>query len=282
MFALAYVILPFSDTPPAEAIRASLAPFQRGQRGDLPEGWLSFHDETEALLQDYEAQLTFTTQGNGGLRIEGGPTWHFNTNKVLDEMRRLGLQSWNIRFADTMDIDEFYDRFGRGLDRHPNTGAFGRWLNPLGRWDWWDLGGRFDGCIIGDQRPRTGRSVAQLSSGANPGRIILANIADRLAEALGQEPVETLDVRTDQNIELVATLLADARANRDNACPSTIVLPPETIEDRLRWLDTWPGLGPQEAFAWLNVSSQSGWDSIVRAVYARFENHWAAGVAYHH
>jgi len=282
MFALAYVILPFSDALPADAIRASLAPFQRGQRGDLPEGWLSFHDETEALLEDYEAQLTITTQGNGGMRIEGGPTWYVSTKKVLDEMRRLGRQSWSVRFADTMDINEFYDRFSEGLDRHPNTGAFGRWLNPLGRWDWWDLGGRFDGCIIGDQRPRTARSVAKVSSGANPGRIILANIEDRLAEALGQEPFETLDVQTDQNIELVATLLEDARSNRDNACPSSLVLPPGALEDRLRWLDTWPDLRPQEAFAWLNLSSQRGWDAIVRAVYARFEDHWAAGVAYHH
>ena len=282
MFALAYVILPFSDTPPADAIRASLAPFQRGQRGALPESWLSFHDETEALLEDYEAQLTITIQGNGGMRIEGGPTWYLSTEKVLDEMRRLGLWSWSVRFADTMDINEFHDRFSKGLDRHPNTGAFGRWLNPLGRWDWWDLGGRFDGCIIGDRRPGTGRSVAKLSSGANPGRIVLANIEDRLAEALGQEPFETLDVRTDQNIELVATLLEDARSDRENACPSSLVLPPGALEDRLRWLDTWPDLGPQEAFAWLSLSSQKGWDAIVGAVYARFADHWAAGVAYHH
>ncbi len=282
MFALAYVILPFSDALPACAIRASLAPFQRGQRGDLPDDWLSFHDETEALLADYEAQLTITTQGNGGMRIEGGPTWHVSTQKVLDEMRRRGLESWSVRFADTMDINEFYDRFSKGLDRHPNMGAFGRWLNPLGRWDWWDLGGRFDGCIIGDQRPRTARSVAKVSSGANPGRIILANIEDRLAEALGQEPFETLDVQTDQNIELVATLLEDARSNRDIACPSSLVLPPGALEDRLRWLDTGPDLRPQEAFAKLSLSSQLGWDAIVRAVYARFEDHWAAGVAYHH
>ena len=66
MFALAYVILPFSATLPADAIRASLAPFQRGQRGDLPESWLSFEDETEPFLEDYEAQLTITTQGDGG------------------------------------------------------------------------------------------------------------------------------------------------------------------------------------------------------------------------
>ena len=286
MFALAYVVLPFSDTLPAAAIQASLAPFQRGQRGDLPESWLSFNDETEALLEDYEAQLTITAQGNGGMQIEGGPAWYISTKKVLDEMRRLGLRSWSVRFADTMDIDEFYDRFSQGLERHPNTGAFGRWLNPLGRWDWWDLGGRFDGRIIGAQRPRTARSVAKVSSGANPGRIILANIEDRLAEALGQEPFETLDVRTDQNIELVATLLEDARSDRENACPSSLVLPPGALEDRLRWLDTWPDLRPQEAFAWLNLSSpggwDGGWDAVVRAVYARFEDHWAAGVAYHH
>jgi hypothetical protein len=192
------------------------------------------------------------------MRIEGGPTWNICTKKVLDEMRRLGLRSWSVRFADTMDINEFYDRFSRGLERHPDTGAFGRWLNPFGRWDRWDLGRRFDGCIIGDQRPRTARSVAKVSSGANPGRIILTNIENRLAEELGQEPFETLDVRTDQNIEFVAIQLEDARSNRENARPSSLVLPPGTLEDRLRWLDTRPTLKPQEAFAWLGLSSQAG------------------------
>src|SRR5271156_4584725 len=98
MFALAYVILPFSATLPGDAIRASLARFQRGQRGDLPESWLSFDDETAAFLQDYEAQLTITTQGDGGMRIAGGPAWHLSTKKVQDEMRRVGLRSWSVRF----------------------------------------------------------------------------------------------------------------------------------------------------------------------------------------
>jgi len=147
MFALAHVILPFSDTLPADAIRASLAPFQRGQRGGLPEGWLSFHEETKAVPEGYAAQLTITTQGSGGMRIEGGPTWYIRTKKVLDEMRRRGPRSWSVRFADTMNINEFYDRFSKGLDRHPNTGAFGRWLNPLRRWDWWDSSG-----TLGDVR----------------------------------------------------------------------------------------------------------------------------------
>jgi hypothetical protein len=74
VFALAYVILPVSDTLPADAIRASLAPFQRGQRGDLPESWLSFHDGTEALLENYEAQFTFTMKGNGGCKLKVVPS----------------------------------------------------------------------------------------------------------------------------------------------------------------------------------------------------------------
>ncbi len=126
MFALAYVILPFSDTLPVDVIRAPLAPFQRGQRGDLPEGWLSFHDETDALMEDHDARLTITTHCTGGMRIEGGPIWCVSTKKVMDEMRRRGLHTWSVRFADTMDLNEFYDQFGKGLDRHPNTGAFGR------------------------------------------------------------------------------------------------------------------------------------------------------------
>lgn len=284
MFSIVYVILPFSDATPADAIRASLARFQRGRRGDLPEAWLAFHDETEELCEVHEAHHIFTEQGTGGLRIEGNinSSWLINSENLRAEMQLSGLRQWRVRFADTMNLDEFYERFGRNLERHPETGAFGRWLNPLGRWDWWDLGGRFDGHIIGERRSGTGRSVAQVSSGPSQGRSILVNVENHLAEALGQEPVPSLDVRTDQNVELVATLLQDARAGRDNACPGSLVLPPGSVDDRLRWLQEWPKPGPEGALSWLDLSPDAGWASIVTAAYARFEDHWAAGVAYHH
>ncbi len=284
MFSVAYVILPFSDTPPADAIQASLARFQRGRRGDLPESWLTFHDETEEFRQVYEAHHIFTEQDKGGLRIEGNidSSWFIDTGNVRSEMRLSGLRQWRVRFADTMDLDGFYERFGRKLERLPETGAFGRWLNPLGRWDWWDLGGRFDGHIVGDRRSGEGRSLAQVSSGPSPGRSILANVENTLAEALRQAPIPSLDVRTDQNVELVATLLEDARAGRENACPGSLVLPPGAVEDSLRWLHEWPEPGPEAALAWLGLPSEAGWAAIVTAAYARFEGHWAAGVAYHH
>ena len=71
-------------------------------------------------------------------------------------------------------------------------------------------------------------------------------------------------------------------AGRKNGCPATLVLPPGSVEDRLRWLGTWPQLGPSEAIGWLGLSADASWAAVVTAAYARFPDHWAAGVAYHH
>ena len=59
MFSVACVILPFSGLLPAVAVRGSLARFERGARGDVPESWLSFDDETDGLHRAYEAPLVF-------------------------------------------------------------------------------------------------------------------------------------------------------------------------------------------------------------------------------
>lgn len=288
MFSLAYVLLPFSGTPPAEAIRAALAPFRRGGRGDVPDAWLAFHDETEEVRAEHEARLVLTEADGGGLRIEGGPggagLWHADAGRLRAEMRRRGVRRWDVRLADEMGLDAFVARFcGPRLERHPGTGSFGRWLNPLGRWDWWDLGGRFDGVIVGERRgPGNARRVARVSSGEAPGRALLARVEDRLAEALGQEPAGELDVADDQNIELVPTLLADLRAGRGHAVPATLVLPPGSVEDGLRWLGTWPRPGPAAGFARLGLPPDAAWTAVVGAAYARFGDHWAAAVAYHH
>jgi hypothetical protein len=127
-----------------------------------------------------------------------------------------------------------------------------------------------------------GRRVSKVTSGPNRGRSILANVQNVLTDALGQESLPAVEVQNDRNIEMVATLLGDAREGRQNAYPSTLVLPPGAVEDRTRWLDTWPEMGPREAFAWLDLAPKATWEDIVRAAYARFEDHWAAGVAYHH
>jgi hypothetical protein len=200
---------------------------------------------------------------------------------VRSEMRRRDLQSWHVRFADTMDLDSFHNLFVRGLERHPLTGDYGRWLNPLGRWDWWDLGGRFDGYIMGEPDRSEGRRFGQVSSGQNSGRAILSNIEDQVRMALGQEPVATIEVSSDRNIELTETLLTDIKAGREHACPGALILP-SGVKEHLRWLDTWPELGPVEALAWLGLALDASWSEVVEASYSLFQGHWVAGIAYHH
>jgi hypothetical protein len=287
VFSLAYVMLPFSDIAPAEAIRASLARFQRGRPGEVPDDWIGFDDDTEGVRHAHEAQFTFVHRDDSGPQMRGDfdAFWYIDSDRVGAEMRRQGIQRWSVRFADLMDLDTFFDRFGspvlRRLERHPVTGGYGRWLNLLGHWDWWDLGGRFDGCIVGDPRRREGRGVARISSGENPGRRILVNLEDVLGEALGQDPVVEIDVLSDLNVELVATLLADAQAGREHAYPGTLVLPPGTVEDSLRWLEVPPGPMPAATLAWLGLAADASWQAVVEAAYVRFQDHWAAGVAYH-
>ena len=191
------------------------------------------------------------------------------------------LDRWAIRFRDVEpDPEAFAARFLRHLERHAATGGYGRWLNPLGRCDWWDLGGRFDGRIQGERR-RPGRTASVVSSGPNAGRAVLGNIERTLSAALGTDPSPELIVEADANVELVSRLLDDARTGSDHAIPQAVVLPPGSCEDRLRWITACSRLRPEESLAMLDLPSDANWPAVVTRCYERYANHWAAGVAYH-
>jgi hypothetical protein len=283
MFALAYVILPFSDIPPAEAIRTSLARFQRGRPGDVPDSWIGFHDETKWVQAAHETEFRFVIESGKFTILAGVDGCYFiDCERIRHEMELRGLQSWTVRFADKMDLATFFDRFGPEIDTHPSNGAYGEWHNVLGRWDWWDLGGRFDGWITRDPSKAEGRRVSAISSGLSRGRKILSNLEDTLRDALDQHPAPEIDVRNDRNIELAETILADIQADPEHACPGALVLPPGSLEDHLRWLDCWPQVGPVEAFTRLGIAADATWPEVVEGACRLFRDHWVAGVAFHY
>lgn len=287
MFSVAYVILPDSTTAPADAIRASLTPFQLGgRRQKIPAEWLAFHDDTEEVRMDHESSFTFIDEGNRGLQVEGGQEKIrcIHEGNVQDEMRRRGLQSWHVRFADIMDRETFVDRFTRGVERGPIPGTYRHWSNPFGRWDFWALGGRFDGYITGQPESGGKPSVAHVPSSLVRGSYPILLAHERLLDnALGRAPLPTIDVRNDRNIERAATLLENIKTQKAPAYPDAIVLPPASVETRLRWLGDWNERADrEEAFSWLGLAPDAGWEEVVEATYARFRDHWVAGVAYHH
>jgi len=287
MFCVAYVILPFSNSPPADAIRLSLAPFQLGGRREkIPGGWLAFHDDTEGLRMDHESAFTFVDEGKLGLRIEGGDGQLrcIHEGRVQDEMCRRGLQSWHVRFADIMDRESFLDRFTRGMERGPMPGTYGYWSNPFGRWDFWALGGRFDGYITGQAESGMPPSVPHVPSRLLGGvYALLLGHEGLLDAALSQAPAPRIDVRNDRNIERAATLLANTKTQAEPDYPDAVVLPLGSVETRLRWLGEWNERADRdEALTWLGLTPHASWEEVVEASYARFEDHWVAGVAYHH
>lgn len=275
MFGLAYVLLPFNETPPSEAIASALARFRRGRRGDVPDEWLRFHDETAYIREMHEARYSFARDER--LKISGGESWYLDSAAVLAEMERRGKDEWTVCFAQVEpDLGRFVERFLRPFERHPATGGFGRWLNGLGEWDWWDLGGCYDGAIVGEG-PQGGRSRSAISSGPCSGRAAFEALAGALEEACGQEPEPDIDVLNDSNIELVATLRDTFENEEGPRIPNSVVLPPGSVQDDCRWLSSWPELassGPSEGWA-------RKWRATVRAAYERFDDHWAAAVAYH-
>lgn len=275
MFGLAYVLLPFAEFPPAEAIATSLARFRRSRRGEVPDDWLRFHDETGYIREMHEARYTFAR--DKGLRISGGERWYLDSSAVLVEMERRGKDEWTVCFAELEpDLSRFVERFLCPFERHPVTGGFGRWLNGLGEWDWWDLGGCYDGAIIGKGR-QSARRRSAISSGPCSGRAAFEALAGALEEACRQAPEPEVDVLNDNNIELVATLRDTFENVEGPRIPNSVVLPPGSVQDDCRWLSSWPELasaGPSEEWA-------QKWRATVRAAYESFGDHWAAGVAYH-
>jgi hypothetical protein len=173
------------------------------------------------------------------------------------------------------DFDAFVRRFTRFDAPDTTTGRYGRWLNPNGFWDWWELGGRYNGTITGERRPAAAEQA--ISSGPSRGRLVLGNVAAALAGATASAEAEI-----EANVELVETLKAAAESNEKHGVPTALVLPIGSCADEVRWFDrvSWHEvkLGTRK---FLGAPPDADFPALVRAAYARFPDHAAAGVAYH-
>jgi hypothetical protein len=128
------------------------------------------------------------------------------------------------------DFDAFVRRFTKFDRRDPDTSRYGRWLNPVGYWDWWELGGRFNGAITGERRPAGAEQA--ISSGLSRGRAILGNVVTALGgSACGSE------AEIEANVELVASLRRAGDQSEKHTVPTALVLPMGCCADEDRWFD---------------------------------------------
>ena len=275
MYGLACVLLPHGFTSLQAELDQTLAPFKRGGEAEFPRAKLAFDDATESLTRLHHATVRFNADGSLSCR-DGDPIalYDLQLSRLAEHLAACRLGTFEGTLT---EIEPDFDRFVRGFtdyrERDPQTGRYGRWLNPIGYWDWWELGGRFSGVITGERRPAGAEQV--ISSGPSAGRAMLGSVVEALGGRTRDE-----EAAIEANVELVDTL---KRAEVQHAgLPTAIVLPLGCCADADRWFDdiSWHEIRPGTR-AILGAPADAGFQELAQAAYARFSGLAAAGVAYH-
>ena len=273
MYGLAYVLVPRQfDSLQSELDRA-LATFKRGGKDDFPRDKLKFDDGTEWLLRLHQSRFRYgPARGLSGLASD--LSYDLSLVKLAEHMKACRLDRFEGTFAELEpDFDDFVRRFTRYETRDAETGRYGRWLNALGQWDWWELGGRFNGVITGE--PREAGLEQAISSGTSAGRAIMGNLSTVLGADDNSDAAEI-----EANVELVETLKSARDESR--TLPTSLVLPLGCCADEHRWFDQveWHEI-KHGTRAFLGARADDDFRSLTCAAYERFSDHAAAGIAYH-
>jgi hypothetical protein len=276
MYALAYVLVPRSFTSLQAELDRTLAPFMRGGDESFPRAKLAFYDETAALEELHHASFRYNPNGSVTWRSLDVPSYNLCFDRLRQHMAACRLKTFDGTFVEIEpNFDAFVRRFTRYETPDPTMSRYGRWLNPIGHWDWWELGGRFNGAITGERRP-AGTEQA-ISSGPSSGRMALENLAAALGADEADEKAEI-----EANVELIASLKQAADRNESYWLPTTLVLPIGCCTDEDRWFDNieWHDI-PGGTRRLLGTMANADFAALVRAAYERFSDHAAAGIAYH-
>lgn len=112
-----------------EELASRLAPFQENNMGDCPEEFLEFNDVTDEYRA--EAQKVVTEED----------TWMLENHKGC-----LG-KTYQEVYGGT--FESFMSEYA-GYEPNGPNGEYGYWENPNKKWDWWEVGGRWSGAVLGN------------------------------------------------------------------------------------------------------------------------------------
>jgi hypothetical protein len=277
MYGLAYVLVPSEFASLQSELDRTLAPFRRGGDDEFPRAKLTFDDATDGLMRLHGSRFRYNPDRSVSWRhSDAASSFELRLSKLSEHMAACRLAEFEGTFAEIEpDFDAFVRRFTDFARRDPATSRYGQWLNPIGYWDWWELGGRFNGAITGERRPAGSQQA--ISSGPNSGRAILGNLANALGSSSAHQEAEI-----DANVELVASLKLAADGDDGHRLPTALVLPMGCCADEDRWFDRveWHEISPGTRTR-LGMPGDADFRRLVRAAYERFSDLAAAGVAYH-
>ena len=151
MYGLAYVLIPSQFASLQTELDRTLAPFMRGGEKEFPREKLAFDDATEALTRLHRTGFRYNPNGSLTWLVPADASYDLRLASLKEHLTACSLDEFEGTFAEIEpDFDEFVRRFTRFAAPDRTTRRYGRWLNPIGYWDWWELGGRFNGVITGN------------------------------------------------------------------------------------------------------------------------------------
>ncbi len=149
MYGLAYVLVPSKFASLQSELDQTLAPFMRGGADQFPRAKLAFDDATDGLARLHRAKFRYNSDRSlSWLDGDAASSFHLRLARLSEHMAACRLGEFEGTFEEIEpEFDAFARRFTDCERRDPATSRYGRWLNPIGFWDWWELGGRFNGAI---------------------------------------------------------------------------------------------------------------------------------------
>jgi hypothetical protein len=136
-----YTVLVIGDD-----VDAALEPFQQYD-SDEPEEYLEFVDREDELSREYQTdgEDKKVVLASGEVRDFFDMRFFSHEQKCLvypDDAKIVVTKPYREMFA---TLEAFVEEMEGCPTRDRTTGRFGRWENPNGKWDWYQLGGRWRG-----------------------------------------------------------------------------------------------------------------------------------------
>lgn len=151
-FTVSLILADTSDSTLEGSIEEMLLPYKEAGAGGVPRECLEFRDTEDEYLAEFEGQKVERVRLEDGTTVwpwderfrvkDGASPFDALTKTVVPEHLERVQQSFS-------EIYGTFDRFCRDYHaaEREHNGRYGYWHNPKGRWDWYQIGGRWSGLL---------------------------------------------------------------------------------------------------------------------------------------
>jgi len=134
-----------------QAINEMLAPYQENNMEDCPKEFLEFNDVEKEYRKKYkEESQELVRMPDGKLiskyndrfkKLKDGSKYSYD--RIIPDDCELVNVPHNQHYA---TFEKFMEDYG-DYEKDESTGKYGYWENPNAKWDWFQIGGRWQGCL---------------------------------------------------------------------------------------------------------------------------------------